>query len=1096
LALPFFAVTLFVSAFLLFLVQPMIGKMILPKLGGTPQVWNTCMVFFQTALLAGYAYTHTVSTNFNVRRQLLIHCLLLFIPFAILLPWGGPFNIEGWIPPPGANPIPSTLLLLTIVVGIPFFVVATSAPLLQKWFSSTGHPAAKDPYFLYGASNLGSMLALLLYPVMVEPVFTLSGQAWFWTIGYGLLVLIMLVCALMVFQAPPSVQLAGNLGSDDMSPVPPQPAPPPTTAIKTGPAPSVPQSTGIRRGSKQRPKPAQRPLPKAVTAPITAPPRPFEMTAWKRLRWVGLAAVPSSLMLGVITFMSTDVSAIPLFWVIPLALYLLSFILVFLRWPVPWTGQPHSVTVVLHPLLLLALVWILIVPGAVSPIWRSTMASVVAFFATAMVCHGELARTRPPTRYLTEFYLWMSVGGMLGGVFNGLLAPVLFPGAWEFPIALVFAGLMRPNIRGLFTLNRPIAVMVGAGIGLFLGFVVGVLLFSGLPLKVVAALVGAVIGAGIGALHQPGERGEGWSDSWIASVFPGLAKWLDDKGDDLARNLQPPADTGAPATPSIARQDLPQRGYLLHYGLDVIMALLVGLVTGILIWGGNSQDWGWTVLPPRYRTIDLLTKNNFLIRVGYSWLGLEPNTSVSFARILGQGLMYGVPLICCFLFYGRALRFGLAIGAVLLANGLYQSTSERDLLHASRSYFGILRVHQRAEHEGPEKVHLHTYLMHGTTHHGLNYVDSEFARVATTYYHRNGPVGHVLWRMNPLFIPEPTVEDAKKSSEDLLKEKEKRITDNDKRRREWWKVFPADARMPASLFGLATADLGTGTLPMGMMVGAWSELPYGTVGLGTGTMASYARPFQHCHFYEIDDQIRTFSMNDFTLPWGTGPFFTHVRNAQKRGAELQILMGDARLRMAQPWVPNDRENDKPWDIPWSERGGPDKFYKVIELDAFSSDAIPVHLITEEAIKMYFTKLRDDGVLMVHTSNRHVDLISPVTDVAASLGLKWRVGTDRYERGGDTSKDDVNAAPESNDPSNKGRFGSGYVMLAWDEKYLPPDNTPKGFTVSQLINYRTMKEYYQRPVLWWYTPDNPGSRVWTDDYSNLLSVFRWGFRLDD
>ena len=208
LVLPFFALTLFVSAFCLFLVQPIIGKLILPKLGGTPQVWNTCMVFFQTALLAGYAYTHTVSTRLKLKQQLMLHSALLFIPLLFLLPTPvsfpgstGPFTFPNWTPPLGGNPIPQALLLLAWIVGIPFLVVATSAPLLQKWFSSTGHPAAKDPYFLYGASNLGSLLALLLYPVAVEPWFNLSSQSWLFFGGYCVLIVLVLGCVAIVWQS-------------------------------------------------------------------------------------------------------------------------------------------------------------------------------------------------------------------------------------------------------------------------------------------------------------------------------------------------------------------------------------------------------------------------------------------------------------------------------------------------------------------------------------------------------------------------------------------------------------------------------------------------------------------------------------------------------------------------------------------------------------------------------------------------------------------------------------------------------------------------------------------------------------------------------
>src|SRR4051812_8035780 len=152
----------------------MIGKMILPRLGGTPAVWNTCMVFFQAALLAGYGYTHTVSTHLTVRRQILLHGLLLVLPVVLLFGIVGPFSIGDWAPPPSANPVLSVLVLLVIVVGLPFLVVATSAPLLQKWFGSTGPPSSRDPYFLYGASNLGSMLALVGSPLVFEPLFNLE----------------------------------------------------------------------------------------------------------------------------------------------------------------------------------------------------------------------------------------------------------------------------------------------------------------------------------------------------------------------------------------------------------------------------------------------------------------------------------------------------------------------------------------------------------------------------------------------------------------------------------------------------------------------------------------------------------------------------------------------------------------------------------------------------------------------------------------------------------------------------------------------------------------------------------------------------------
>lgn len=189
-----FIITLFLSSGLLFLIQPMFARMVLPLLGGTPAVWNTCMVFFQAALLAGYLYAHLSTRWLGVRRQAMLHCVILFVPL-IVLPFAVP---EGWTPPADANPIGWLLLLLTVSIGLPFFVVSSSAPLLQKWFSTTTHHTARDPYYLYAASNLGSMLALLSYPIMVEPMLRLGQQSLFWSGGYLLLIVLVLACAIGV----------------------------------------------------------------------------------------------------------------------------------------------------------------------------------------------------------------------------------------------------------------------------------------------------------------------------------------------------------------------------------------------------------------------------------------------------------------------------------------------------------------------------------------------------------------------------------------------------------------------------------------------------------------------------------------------------------------------------------------------------------------------------------------------------------------------------------------------------------------------------------------------------------------------------------
>jgi SAM-dependent methyltransferase len=386
-----FAITLFVSSALLFVIQPMFAKMVLPFLGGTPAVWNTCMVFFQAALLAGYAYAHAAPTWLGVRRQTLLHFGLLLLPF-VLLPLSIPSD---WMPPADANPIPWLLGLLSISVGLPFFVVSTSGPLLQRWFVATGHTAGRDPYFLYSASNLGSMLALLSYPILLEPSFPLATQRWLWTVGYAIFVVLMSVCAVAVWRGARRMRKPSYL----------------------------PSVNSPAKHAKQR-----------ARQQVDSGSRTVQ-----RLRWIALAFVPSSLLLSVTTYLTTDIAAIPLLWVVPLAVYLFSFIIVFAPRPL----VPHWAMLRSMPLAVL-LITIVMLSQATEPVWILLPLHVLALFIVAMVCHGELARLRPPPERLTEFYLLLSLGGVLGGLFNALLAPLVFHGLVEYPLIIVAACLLRP----------------------------------------------------------------------------------------------------------------------------------------------------------------------------------------------------------------------------------------------------------------------------------------------------------------------------------------------------------------------------------------------------------------------------------------------------------------------------------------------------------------------------------------------------------------------------------------------------------------------------------------------------------------------------
>ncbi len=388
-----YTATIFVSATLLFLVQPMFARMVLPSLGGSPAVWNTALVFFQAALLAGYAYAHTATKWLGVRRQAALHAALLFLPL-LVLPIALPAS---WKPPTQSNPVPSLMLLLLGAVGLPFFVVSASSPLLQRWFAATGHRAAKDPYFLYAASNCGSMAALLAYPFLVEPNLRLGEQSRWWTGGYFVLVALTLACVLLLWRA-----------------------------TAAGPSASTDAVVGEAASHENSASNAD----EAHAAIISNA---------RRLRWIMLAFVPSSLMMSVTAYLSTDIAAIPLLWVIPLSVYLLTFILVFAARP----PIPHALAARAMPLLMLPLV-IAVATRASQPISLLIPLHLLAFFCIVLVCHGELARDRPAAQRLTEFYLWMSLGGVLGGAFNALLAPLVFNTIVEYPLVLALSCLFLP----------------------------------------------------------------------------------------------------------------------------------------------------------------------------------------------------------------------------------------------------------------------------------------------------------------------------------------------------------------------------------------------------------------------------------------------------------------------------------------------------------------------------------------------------------------------------------------------------------------------------------------------------------------------------
>ncbi|MGE3989906.1 MAG: class I SAM-dependent methyltransferase, partial [Pseudorhodoplanes sp.] len=371
-----YTAAIFVSAALLFAVQPLFAKMVLPRLGGTPAVWSVAMVFFQAMLLAGYAYAHALTRFVPGRISVVLH-LVVMVVAVFALPLG---IAAGWGRPPAAGQEFWLLGVFGASIGLPFFALSANGPLLQAWFARTGHPQAKDPYFLYAASNVGSFLALLAYPFVIEPFTRLPQQTTGWTVGFYTLIALIALCGVFLLRSRDA-------------------------------------------------------LPEIATDEAAPP------TVRDALIWIALAAVPSALLIAITAHISTDVAAAPFLWVVPLALYLATFVIAFQSRPI----LPHRFVTFIAPLAVIMLV-VSLALGAADQIVVLIALNLVGFFVLALMCHGELARRRPPARYLTSFYLYLSLGGVIGGIFAGLVAQHLFSWVAEYPLLIIAAALCRPGL--------------------------------------------------------------------------------------------------------------------------------------------------------------------------------------------------------------------------------------------------------------------------------------------------------------------------------------------------------------------------------------------------------------------------------------------------------------------------------------------------------------------------------------------------------------------------------------------------------------------------------------------------------------------------
>ena len=415
-----FTVSIFTGAFLLFLIEPMVAKMVLPTVGGTPAVWTTSVLFFQTVLLAAYGYSHWLAMRLTWRVQALVHGLVLLLPLVVL-----PIHlIQGWNPPTDGSPVLYLILLLAAMTGLPFFVVATTSPLVQHLFSRTDHPDAADPYFLYRASNLGSAVALISYPAIIEPHLGLRAQSQIWSVAYVSFVVLVVLCLALVMWTR--------------------------------------GQSGVREN-----------------APLSGSTRTSPLTWRRRLRWVLLAAVPSTWMLAVTSYFTTAVRPMPLLWIIPLVLYLFSFAIVFARQPpIPrrWLNR-------IFPFYALPVLGMVLLGGG-GPFFALAVLHFGAFFLAALLCHGELAADRPAAGALTEFYWWVAVGGATGGLFTAVVAPVVFNDFYEYPIAIVAAALLRPALASRGGARSVIAdYALPAAVAAGLLAVVGVAAVSGVTAR-------------------------------------------------------------------------------------------------------------------------------------------------------------------------------------------------------------------------------------------------------------------------------------------------------------------------------------------------------------------------------------------------------------------------------------------------------------------------------------------------------------------------------------------------------------------------------------------------------------------------------------
>lgn len=627
-----FAGVMFASAALIFLLQPMFSRMVTPLLGGSPAVWNTSMVFFQGALLIGYVYAHRIARLKSLSTQILIHAGVVAVACVALFLVGGGLKIvvsDALGAPNTAHPIGWLLGVLTLSVGLPYAAISATAPLLQAWYARTGRADAHDPYHLYAASNLGSLLGLAAYPVFVEPVLGITAQSAAWAAGFVLVGLAVLGAGYVALRSGgEAVQIV-----DEAAPV----------------------------------------------------------STWgDRLFWTAAAAAPSSLMLGVTSHISTDVASAPFLWVIPLALYLLTFVVAFGKNADSWRDP----VALLQPISLAAL----IVAYTQNEFLFTLGANLVCFFLSALVCHLALSARRPPVGRLTEFYMWVSIGGVLGGAATALLAPVIFNDVYEYPLALAAVALFLPRR------DRPLPQYAA-----------------------LAIVVAAVSVAVIRLVWQDGSLVEFWKPGVLSA--PDLAQ---SAGIVLIGVLVVAAGSeqeyARPA--SIAVAALLAAAALARLALDTNGIQIADILISAGIFG-----FGLLILMAQRRQVvrEIVALIAFMLAATMVIVFLIRRQGVD------EAILFSILGVIAVAILANRARPALAAGLVIAAfAAVHVNAADKNVAFQGRSFFGVTRVVEYPDFpDGTLRV-----MMHGTTIHGAQYVTGNRTREPLTYYNPATALGH------------------------------------------------------------------------------------------------------------------------------------------------------------------------------------------------------------------------------------------------------------------------------------------------------------------------------------------------------------------